>query len=234
MILEGVITTRNADAAAHITPMGFQRHDDTVLIAPFVPSTTLVNLRRDGHDVLILERDGPEAGECGALASLLVARAPVTEVCEREVGDRIGAGQPAGHRQTDGAKAENADMTALQVARAVAGRLERIEPHVCGYTRGRKRGATTFYRRIHIHGCEYCCRGNQHSAIRNEQCVYAEHSPSITSGVNSPVSARSMKSSAVALSAVSTSRSVSSAFTCGMSMRWKNAVADSPSVFCVS
>ena len=54
MILEGVITTRNADAAAHITPMGFQRHDDTVLIAPFVPSTTLVNLRRDGHDVLTI------------------------------------------------------------------------------------------------------------------------------------------------------------------------------------
>lgn len=57
MILEGVITTRNADAAAHITPMGFQRHGDTVLIAPFVPSTTLVNLRRDGHAVMNLTDD---------------------------------------------------------------------------------------------------------------------------------------------------------------------------------
>jgi hypothetical protein len=57
MILEGVITTRNADGAAHITPMGFQRVDDTVLISPFVPSTTLRNLQREGRAVMNLVDD---------------------------------------------------------------------------------------------------------------------------------------------------------------------------------
>ena len=53
MIFEGVITTRNADGAAHITPMGFRRDADCVLISPFVPSTTLVNLKRDGRAVIV-------------------------------------------------------------------------------------------------------------------------------------------------------------------------------------
>lgn len=57
MIFEGVITTRNADGAAHITPMGFQRMDDEVTVAPFVPSTTLQNLQREGRAVINLTDD---------------------------------------------------------------------------------------------------------------------------------------------------------------------------------
>ncbi len=57
MIYEGVITTIKADGAAHITPMGFRRSDDTVLVSPFVPSTTLENLRRDGRAVMNLTDD---------------------------------------------------------------------------------------------------------------------------------------------------------------------------------
>ncbi|MBK6659790.1 MAG: DUF447 family protein [Proteobacteria bacterium] len=57
MIFEGVITTSNADGAPHITPMGFQREGDEVSISPFVPSTTLVNLKRDGRAVMNLSDD---------------------------------------------------------------------------------------------------------------------------------------------------------------------------------
>ena len=57
MILEGVITTRNEDGAAHITPMGFRRAANRVSIAPFAPSTTLDNLRRDGRAVMNLVDD---------------------------------------------------------------------------------------------------------------------------------------------------------------------------------
>jgi hypothetical protein len=44
MIFEGVITTRNPDGTAHVTPMGFRRAHDEVVIRPFVPSATLDNL----------------------------------------------------------------------------------------------------------------------------------------------------------------------------------------------
>ena len=57
VIFEGVVTTSKADGAAHITPMGFRRTDDTVLVSPFVPSTTLENLRRDGRAVMNLSDD---------------------------------------------------------------------------------------------------------------------------------------------------------------------------------
>jgi len=57
MIFEGVITTCHADGAAHITPMGYRRTDDGVLIAPFVPSTTALNLKRDGRAVMNLTDD---------------------------------------------------------------------------------------------------------------------------------------------------------------------------------
>lgn len=46
MIRESIVTTRNADGSAHIAPMGVHVLDDTLLIAPFKPSTTLENLRR--------------------------------------------------------------------------------------------------------------------------------------------------------------------------------------------
>ena len=57
MILEGVIVTSTVDGAAHIAPMGFRRSDDTVLVSPFLPSTTLENLRRDGRAVMNLTDD---------------------------------------------------------------------------------------------------------------------------------------------------------------------------------
>lgn len=57
VIFEGVITTSKADGAAHITPMGFRRTDTTVQVSPFLPSTTLDNLRRDGRAVMNLTDD---------------------------------------------------------------------------------------------------------------------------------------------------------------------------------
>lgn len=46
MIREAVITTIDADGAAHITPLGYRLSNDYVLLAPFVPSRTLDNLRQ--------------------------------------------------------------------------------------------------------------------------------------------------------------------------------------------
>ena len=57
MIFEGVITTTNEDGSAHVTPMGFVRETGTVTVAPFVPSTTLNNLRRHRAAVMSLTDD---------------------------------------------------------------------------------------------------------------------------------------------------------------------------------
>jgi uncharacterized protein len=57
MIHEGVITTLNTDGSAHVTPMGFVRDGSRVDIAPFVPSTTLDNLRRHPQAVMNLTDD---------------------------------------------------------------------------------------------------------------------------------------------------------------------------------
>lgn len=58
MIFEGVIATRDATGAAHLAPMGFRREGARLLvIAPFVPSGTLDNLRRDGIAVMNLVDD---------------------------------------------------------------------------------------------------------------------------------------------------------------------------------
>ena len=57
MIFEGVITTTNEDGSAHVTPMGFVRESAAVTVAPFVPSTTLDNLRRHQAAVMSLTDD---------------------------------------------------------------------------------------------------------------------------------------------------------------------------------
>ena len=57
MIFEGVITSQNIDGSAHVTPMGFVRKANAVTVKPFVPSTTLENLERDGRAVMNLTDD---------------------------------------------------------------------------------------------------------------------------------------------------------------------------------
>lgn len=57
MIHEAVITTLRADGAAHITPLGYREMDGQILLAPFVPSQTLENLRRHPEAVLNFTTD---------------------------------------------------------------------------------------------------------------------------------------------------------------------------------
>lgn len=57
MILETIVTTLNADGSVHIAPMGIRMRDGQIIIAPFKPSTTLQNLRRDGQAVINLTDD---------------------------------------------------------------------------------------------------------------------------------------------------------------------------------
>ena len=47
LICESIITTRNGDGTAHIAPMGVWADGDARVLAPFAPSTTLDNLRRE-------------------------------------------------------------------------------------------------------------------------------------------------------------------------------------------
>lgn len=47
-IRESIVTTRNPDATAHIAPMGIHESGSHLVIAPFKPSKTLLNLERNG------------------------------------------------------------------------------------------------------------------------------------------------------------------------------------------
>lgn len=49
MIRESIITTRHADGSPHIAPMGVHVRDELLVIAPFEPSATLENLRREPY-----------------------------------------------------------------------------------------------------------------------------------------------------------------------------------------
>jgi len=57
MIYEAVISTCDADGGPHFTPMGYRISGDEIVLAPFVPSRTLDNLRREQHAVLNLTDD---------------------------------------------------------------------------------------------------------------------------------------------------------------------------------
>ncbi len=57
MIYEAVVSTRDPDGAAHFTPMGYRIDGDVVTLAPFVPSTTLENLRREPYAVINISDD---------------------------------------------------------------------------------------------------------------------------------------------------------------------------------
>ncbi|MSQ66674.1 MAG: DUF447 family protein [Gammaproteobacteria bacterium] len=52
MIREAIVITLDADGAPHITPLGYRMIGDEVLLAPFIASQTLANLRRSPHAVL--------------------------------------------------------------------------------------------------------------------------------------------------------------------------------------
>lgn len=51
-VLETIISTRNEDSSTHLAPMGMWKEKDKVIFAPFNPSTTLENLKRESHAVV--------------------------------------------------------------------------------------------------------------------------------------------------------------------------------------
>ncbi|MGF1642326.1 MAG: DUF447 domain-containing protein [Thiotrichales bacterium] len=51
-IRECIITTYRHDGSAHVAPMGVHVLEDSLMVAPFKPSTTLDNLQRDGVAVI--------------------------------------------------------------------------------------------------------------------------------------------------------------------------------------
>ena len=71
MILEGLVTTTNADGSPHLAPMGprMGEYGDSFLLRPFPTSTTCSNLKRHPEGVLHVTDD-----------ALLMARAAVGKV----------------------------------------------------------------------------------------------------------------------------------------------------------
>jgi len=57
MIYETIITTVGADGVAHVTPFGVRMQDGLVVISPFKPSTTLVNILATGCAVVNMTDD---------------------------------------------------------------------------------------------------------------------------------------------------------------------------------
>lgn len=57
MIRETIVTTLNADGSVHIAPMGIREENGLLIIAPFKPSTTLENIRREQSAVVNLTDD---------------------------------------------------------------------------------------------------------------------------------------------------------------------------------
>lgn len=57
MIYETIVTTVNAQGAAHTTPFGVRMQDGLVIISPYKPSVTLENILATGHAVLSLTDD---------------------------------------------------------------------------------------------------------------------------------------------------------------------------------
>ncbi len=54
MIHELIVSTCNPDGSTHLAPMGIQYQPPEIILAPYHPSTTLENLRRNGQAVLNL------------------------------------------------------------------------------------------------------------------------------------------------------------------------------------
>ena len=52
MIMETIVTSRAADGHTHIAPMGLRQQGDLFLLAPFKPSQSLDNMRREGHAII--------------------------------------------------------------------------------------------------------------------------------------------------------------------------------------
>jgi len=57
MIYETVITTVNAKGEVHIAPMGISKESNLFIIAPFIPSRTLDNLRTTNQAVINMTDD---------------------------------------------------------------------------------------------------------------------------------------------------------------------------------
>ena len=48
MIFESVICTQRPSGEAHLTPLGYRLNNEKIILAPYVPSNTLDNLRANG------------------------------------------------------------------------------------------------------------------------------------------------------------------------------------------
>ena len=57
MIFETIICTTTSAGTAHLTPLGYTYADEQILLAPFVPSTTLDNLENNSHATLNMVDD---------------------------------------------------------------------------------------------------------------------------------------------------------------------------------
>ena len=52
MIMETIVTTRTGKGHTHIAPMGMREQDGLIVLAPFKPSRTFDNMRREGCAII--------------------------------------------------------------------------------------------------------------------------------------------------------------------------------------
>ena len=52
MIMETIVTTRAGNGHTHIAPMGMREQDGLIILAPFRPSRSLDNMRREGSAII--------------------------------------------------------------------------------------------------------------------------------------------------------------------------------------
>lgn len=95
MILEGIVTTRNADGSVNISPMGpiVDESMTRIVLRPFRSSTTYGNLRRDGVGVLHVTDDALLFAQAAVgTPSPLPMMKPVRAMADARAGEALADG----------------------------------------------------------------------------------------------------------------------------------------------
>jgi hypothetical protein len=88
VIIEGIVTTRNAASHVNVAPMGVEWGEDEIILKPFLETTTYRNLQATGvavfnivDDVLLFARAAISAPEFPWVAAARVAGAVLADAC---------------------------------------------------------------------------------------------------------------------------------------------------------
>ncbi len=112
MIRETIVVTRNADGSAHVAPMGLHERGEHLVVAPFRPSRTLENLRRQGCATV------NHSDDVRLFAGCLSGR-PDWPVCAAETIDGLRLATCLAHAEVEVARVEQDPIRPRLVCRVV-------------------------------------------------------------------------------------------------------------------